>query len=46
MTHLESSEMDALKRIKTFGETHAADFPAESLGAQQFAVVAAAGEQP
>ncbi len=41
MTQQDTHRHDTLNRVRDFGAAHAADFPAESLGAKKFAAVAA-----
>ena len=45
MTNKQTHETDAFQRVKKFGTDHAADFPAASVGGQQFAIVTAAVPQ-
>ncbi len=45
MTIVQTHETDAFQRVKKFAADHAADFPATSVGGQQFAKVVAAVPQ-
>ena len=45
MTNVQTHETDAFQRVKKFAADHAADFPATSVGGQQFAKVVAAVPQ-